>query len=201
MADITKTQGTVVLTHQLVTHPGTAKGDAQDVSRKLAAKIFLFHSSVEVAANTNPGRFLVQTSGSETGDDDWITEYEYDATISTADTELMDAVEPIGETSLAVTLTGGFAAYDKLYIQDVTTLANSEWRICQEISADASITIVDGLTAAKAINDTIWNDADLWTCTLDLTSVGRLRVVFMHEGAAGANCHVKALMVTGDSIE
>jgi len=200
IATIGKTADIDILTHQLVTHPGTAKGSAQDVSTKLAAKLFLFHASVEAAANTNPGRFLVLTSASASGNDDWVTDYEFDATISTADTELMDAVEGAGETVLAVSSTAGFAAYDKLYIQDVTTLANSEWRICQEIDSNVSITIVDGLTKAKAINDVIWNDADIFTLTMDLTSVVRLRVLFMHEGAAGCNCHVMAKMSTGDSI-
>lgn len=201
MATIYKTAYIDILTHQLVTHPATAKGDAQDVSTKLAAKLFLFHAAVESGvANTNPGRFLVQTSASATGNENWVTEYEFDATISTADTEAMDAAEPSGETALAVSSTTGFAAYDKLYIQDVTTLANSEWALCRKIVTDTTIDLVDGLTNAKAINDVIWNDADIFTCVLDLTAVTRLRVIFMHEGAAGANCHVKGLMVTGDSI-
>lgn len=166
----------------------------------MAATIILFHASVEAAANTNPGKFLVQTSGSSSGNEDWVTLYEYDATISTADTEAMTATEPIGETALAVVATTGFTAYDKLYIQDTGTLANSEWGICREITAMPSIDLVDGLTNAKDASDVIWNDANIWVCQLDLTSIGRVRVLFMHEGATGANCHVKGLMITGDSI-
>ena len=200
MATISKTAGTTILTHQAITHPDTAKGSAQDVSTKLAAKIFLFHASVEATANTNPGKFLVQTSPSSSGNDDWMTDYEFDATISTADTEAMTATEPIGETTLAVAATAGFVAYDKLYIQDTGTLANSEWALCQEISTDAFIKLVDGLTNAKDNADVIWNDCDIFTCVLDLTSVVRLRVIFMHEGAVGTNCHVMGMMSTGDSI-
>lgn len=200
MATISKTQGTVVLTHQAVTHPATVKGSTQDVTTKLAATLVLFHASVEGAANTNPGKFLVQISASSGGDEDWATVYEFDATISTADTEAMTGAEPIGETVLAVAATAGFVANDVLYIQDTGVVENSEWARCEAITATPSIDLVDGLTNAKDNADVIWNDADIFVCQLDLTAVGRLRVVFQHEGAAGVNCHVKGLMITGDSI-
>ena len=201
MATISKTADIDILTHQAVTHPATVKGSVQDVATKLAAKITLFHACVESAqANTNPGRFWVLTSASSSGDEDWEIVYEFDATISTADTEAMTATEPIGETSLAVASTANFVARDKLYIQDTGTLANSEWALCEAITATPSIDLVFGLTNQKDSSDIIWNDADIFTCFLDLTAVGRLRIVFSHEGAAGANCHVKGLMVTGDSI-
>lgn len=200
MATITKTVGTDILTHQAVTHPDTVKGSAQDVSTKLAATLFLFHASVEAAANTNAGSFLVQVSGASSGDEDWATVYNFTATVSTADTEAMTATEPATETVLAVASTTGFVAGDILYIQDTGTLANSEWARCQEIVTNTSINLIDGLTNQKDSADVIWNDADVFVCQLDLTAVSRLRVVFTHEGATGANCHVKALMVTGDSI-
>ena len=112
----------------------------------------------------------------------------------------MTATEPIGETVLAVVATAGFVATDLLYIQDTGTLADSEWARCQEIVANTSINLIDGLTTQKDSADVIWNDANVWAAQLDLTAVTRLRVVFQHEGTTGANVHVKALMVTGDSI-
>ena len=200
MATISKTQGTSILTHQAITHPATAVGSTQDVTTKLAATLILFHASVEATANTNPGKFLVQVSGSSSGNEDWATVYEFDATISTADTEAMTATEPAAETVLAVASTTGFVANDTLYIQDTGTLSDSEWARCQEIVTNTSIDLVDGLTNGKDSSDVIWNDADVFTCQLDLTAIGRLRVVFQHEGTTGANCHVKGLMVSGDSI-
>lgn len=201
MATISKTQGTAVLAHQAVTHPDTVKGSAQDVSTKLAATIYCYHASVEAAANTNPGSFLIQTSPSASGDEDWVTQVKLDATISTADTEAMTATEPVGETVLAVASTTGFVAGDTLYIQDASVVADGEWAKCQEIVTNVSINLIDGLTTQKDSADFIWNDADAFPgVQLDLTAVGRLRVVFQHEGATGANVHVKAIMVTGDSI-
>jgi hypothetical protein len=196
---ISKTAGTAVLAHQAVTHPDTVKGSAQDVSTKLAATVILFHSSIEATANTNAGSFYVQVSGSSSGDEDWATAASYTATVSTADTEAMTATEPAAETVMAVLSTTGFVAGDRLYIQN-TTAANGEWALCQEIVSDTSINLVDGLTNEQTSSSVIWNDADVFVCQLDLTAISRLRVVFQHEGATGANCHVKALMVSADSL-
>ena len=200
MATISKTADIAILAHQAVTHKNTVVGSTQDVTTKLAATILLFHASVEATANTNPGKFLIQVSGSESNNENWVTVYQLDATISTADTEAMTATEAVGEKVLAVASTTGFLANDILYIQDTGTLVNSEWARCQEIVSNTSIDLDDGLTTGKDSSDVIWNDANLFTCQLDLTSITRVRVVFQHEGAAGANCHIKGLMVTGDSI-
>lgn len=201
MATPTKTQGTVVLSHQAVTHPDTVVGSAIDVSTAIGGSIYLFHAAVEAVANTNPGIFLIQTSASSTGNEDWITMLSYAANDGTADTEAMTATEPAGETVLAVASTTGFLANDLLYIQDTVTLADSEWARCKEIVTNTSVDLVDGLTNAKDSSDVIWNDATLLNVPVDFTGAGRLRVVFQHEGAAGANVHIKALAVTTDSFE
>lgn len=195
---ISKTAGTALLSHQAVTHPDTVKGSAVDVSSKIAATVFLFHCSVEATANTNPGVFLVQTSASSSGDEDWVTAYTVPVTISTADTEAMTATEPVGETVLAVASTTGFVANDYLYIQN-TTVGNGEWARCQEIVSNTSINLIDGLTNEQTSSSVIWNDADVIPIQISLLSEARIRVVFQHEGTTGANCHVKAMMVTADS--
>lgn len=196
---LTKTLGIEILTHQVVTHPNSVVGTTQDVSDIKAATIVLFHASVETAANTNPGKFLVQILGSGSGNEHWATVYEFDATISTADSEAMTATEPVGETVLAVAATAGFVALDKLYIQDTGTLENSEWGLCQKIVLNTSINLIDGLTTAKDAADVLWNDVDIFTCQLDLRSVSYIRVLFIHEGTAGANVHIKGLMNTDNS--
>ena len=200
MSAFNKTQGITILTHQAVAHPGTVKGDIQDVSTKLSATLILSHASVEAAANTNPGTFHVRISASASGDEDWVTIQKFTAQVSTADTEALTATEPSGETVLACTSTTGFAAGDGLYIQDTEKVVNSEWRVCQEIVTNTSINLLDGLARRKESSDVVWNDAEIFHMQLDLSSVGRLSVFFQHEGASGANVHVKAMMITGDSI-
>lgn len=200
MATPSKTAGTVLLSHQGITHPDTVKGSAWDVSTIFQVEVLLYHASVEATANTNPGSFLVQVSGAAAGDEDWITKVEITAGSGTADTEAMTATEPVAETVLAVASTTGFAAKDGLYVQDAGTLADSEWGYCQEIVANVSINLLDGLTNQKDSSDVIWNKAETWAISVDVGAVKRLRVAFVHEGATGANVHVKAHGNSLDSV-
>ena len=201
MTVIAKTQGIELVAHQAVTHPGTVVGSAYDVTGAMAASIFCYHAFVEAAANTNPGSFLIQASPHDTGNETWATISTIGTSITTADTEAMTATEPVGETSLAVAFTTDFVPGDILYIQDTGTLANSEWNRCQEIVTDTSIELIDGLTNAKDSSDIIWNDAQQTVVTLDTTAYRRLRVVFQHEGAAGANVHIHVLMILAERVQ
>lgn len=201
MATITKTQGIEILTHAAVTHPGTVYGADQEVTTALGATIFMYAGFIEAAANTNPGSFIVQVSAASSGDEDWwdAGKFTIGETGTPAD-EALTATEASGETVLAVAATAGFAALDDIYILDAGVLAASEWAKIEQIVTNTSVDITDGLTTGKDSSDTIFGSAERFSMYLDLTAIGRLRVIFMHEGAAGANMHVKALMVTGDSI-
>lgn len=204
MATITpnKTDSINVLSHQAATHPVTIVGSAQDCRTKRAAVVFLYHAYVEATADTNPGKFKVQVrpdAGDGTATEHWITVFEGQAKGTTPDTENMTATEPVAETILAVASTTGFVADDLLYIQDTGTLADSEWNECQEIVTNTNIQLVDGLTTQKDSADVIWNDASKFVVALDLNGIESFRVVWSHEGATGANGHVKALAITYDS--
>jgi hypothetical protein len=197
-----KTDSVAVLAHQAATHPVTIVGSSIAALTKRSVTIFMYHAYVEAAADTNPGKFKVQIrpdAGDGSVNEHWVTIAEYVAKGTTPDTEAMTATEPIGETTLAVASTTGFAAEDDLYVQDTGTLANSEWGECQEIVTNTSILLLDGLTAQKDSSDVIWNDASRFVCHLDLEANESYRVVWSHEGATGANGHVKALGITHDS--
>ena len=200
MSAPTKTQGIAVLAHQAVVQPASAYGSAQDVSTKIAATIICFHAPIEAVANTVPGIWQIQGSGSSTGNEDWADIYTFSADSGTPGTEALTATEALGETVLAVASTTLFAANDVVYIKDTTTLADSEWGQIQEIATDASITLVDGLTTGKDSADFIWGNAERTVVQLDVMALGRVRVIFTHEGASGADVHVKALMITADTI-
>lgn len=197
-----KTDSVTVLAHQAATHPVTIVGSAIDVRTKRRAVIFLYHGYVEATADTNPGSFKVQVRP-DAGDgsvlEHWITVAKFTAKGTTPDTEAMTATEAAGETVLAVASTTGFAIEDELYIQDTGTLADSEWGEERTQVTNTSITLVDGLTTQKDSSDVIWNDASRWVLELDLNGIESFRVVWSHEGATGANGHVKALAITYDS--
>lgn len=197
-----KTDSVSVLSHQAATHPTTIVGSAIDCRTKVSALVFLYHAYVEATADTNPGRFLVQVrpdDGAGSVNEHWVTVFTGRAKGTTPDTEAMTATEPAGETSLAVASTTGFAVEDVLYIQDTGTLADSEWAICKTFVSNTNIQLIDGLTTQKDSADVIWNDASTWVVPLDLSDCESFRVVWQHEGATGANGHVKALAITKDS--
>jgi len=198
----TKTDSVEVLAHQAATHPTTIVGSAIDCRTKRAAVIHLYHGYVEAAADTNPGLFLVQVrpdAGDGAATEHWITVRKLTAKGTTPDTEAMTATEPVGETVLACASTTGFAVEDELYIQDTTTLADSEWATLKTFVANTSVNLIDGLTVQKDSADVIWNDASKFVVGLDLNGMESFRVVWTHEGAAGANGHVKAIAITYDS--
>lgn len=198
----TKTDSVEALAHQAATHPTTIVGSAINCRTKRGATIFLYHGYVEAAADTNPGKFLVQVrpdAGEGSTTEHWVTIAEIMARGTTPDTEAMTATEPIGETVLAVSSTTGFAVGDELYIQDTGTLADSEWATCKTFVTNTSVNLIDGLTVQKDSADVIWNDATKAVVQLDLNGIESFRVVWTHEGASGANSHVKALAITYDS--
>lgn len=197
-----KTDSVAVLSHQAATHPTTIVGSAIDCRSKRAAVVYLYHGYVEAAADTNPGSFKVQVrpdAGDGTATEHWVTVAQLTVRGGTPDTEAMTATEPIGETTLAVASTTGFAVDDLLYIQDTGTLADSEWAECKTFVANTNIQLIDGLTTAKDSADVIWNDASRFVVALDLNGIESFRVVWSHEGTTGANGHVKALATTYDS--
>jgi hypothetical protein len=186
-----------VLAHQTAVHPTTIVGSAVSCIGYKKATLFLYHGYVEATADTNAGSFLVQVrpeAYASTVNEHWITlGSAYAAAGGTPDTEAMTATEPAGETVLACASTTGFAVGDLLYIQDAGTLADSEWARLRKFTADTNITLVDGLVTGKDSSDVIWNDASLDVVELDVTGYEAFRVVWTHEGATGANGHVKAL--------
>lgn len=197
-----KTDSVEVLAHQAATHPTTIVGAAIDCRTKIQALVFLYHAYVEATADTNPGRFIVQVrpdTGEGTANEHWVTVAEFAPLGTTADTEALTATEPAGETTLAVASTAGFVARDIVYIQDTGTLADSEWGICRTIVTNTNIQLIDGLTTQKDSSDVIWNDASEFVVALDLRACESFRVVWQHQGATGANSHIKALAVTYDA--
>jgi hypothetical protein len=204
MATITpnKTDSVVALAHQTAVHPVTIVGSAINCSTKRAVVLYLYHGYIEATADTNPGKFKVQVrpdDGAGSGTEHWITVVELAAKGTTPDTEAMTATEPVGETALACASTTGFLADDLLYIQDTGTLADSEWAECREIVTNTTVDLVDGLTVQKDSADVIWNDASKFVVALDLNGIESYRVIWSHEGATGANGHVRASASTYDS--
>jgi len=197
-----KTDSIAVLAHQVATHPTTIVGSAIDVSTKKAISLHLFHGYIEATADTNPGRFLIQVradDGAGSVNEHWITVAELVALGTTPDDENLTTTESAGDSSLAVASTTGFVAGDLLYIRNVGTLANSEWARLKSIVSNTSLELMDGLTNGMTSSDKVFNDASAWVVNLDVRNIEAIRVVWFHQGATGADGHIKVLGVTHDS--
>lgn len=195
---------TVLLAHQAVTHPATVVGSAISVPsitvdpdtgqqhRVDEVLVEVYHAFNEEGANTNPQSILIQTSMSESGNDDWVTAAEHIASTVSPVIEALTGTEPVGETVIAVADEAGSVAGDLIYIRD-TVVSDSEWALVKEVVVNTSIDLVDGLTTAHAATTTsIFTQAEKFSSVVSLKGIERIRLVYMNEGGTAANTHVKA---------
>jgi len=204
MADWTQGDETSALDHQLVTHPAVIKGNAVTCTEWDSVFLTLFHALVEAVANTNPGTFVVRGTLAGNGDDGWVILGKFTCSSGTVNPEVLTADEPPGETVIAVASTAGaYASGEWCYLDDISHIVQSEWRRIESVQANTSVTLVDGLTAAKnnTDSDVMYDIADVFFLSIDVRALKRFRVDFEHGGAAGANCHVKGTYVAATDFE
>ena len=208
MADFTQLAIDDNIPHQEVTHSATTLatvvGTEEGVtSGELWTTIHMHHAFIEEGANTNPQSFFVQTNLAATGSDEsWTTVAQFTTTNATTVEEDMTATEAAGETELAIASSTGFVNGDYIYIEDNTTVANSEWQQIAFVTATPTINIVSpGLETGKDSADRIWSDAETFTFILDLSGVGRWRVVYMNQGGTARNTAIWVRFITTTDIE
>lgn len=200
-----KTANVTLLAHSRVIHPDSVKGTELDVSGDYALAISLFHGYVEDTADTNPGKFIVWGSVKTSGDESWTPILELPVKGTDPDKLDFGGAEAAGQTDLTLNAVTGLATGDLVYMQDTNgglptgttgglsspeTL--SEWGYLRKASGTTA-TVLVGITNAKDANDDFYNDASIFQLTLDVSTLSRIRVDFVHEGATGANSDVLAL--------
>ena len=201
MADFTVTTVFDLITHQRVTHPasviGSARPPAPDGSF-ISVNIWMYHALHEVQVNTNPGTFFVQTRG-EAVNDQWMNVAQFLTSNLTAATSDLTATEAIGVTEIAITSSASFKAADYIYIDDATADVDDEWHHISEIDGGVGtdLTLAEGLVNAKASGDDAWTLAEGFFFPLPLAGVFEYRVIYIHQGAVGADT---AIWVTGVEV-
>lgn len=191
-----------ILAHQSVVHPTTVIGSGVNCTGKRGVTLFLYHGYVEAAGDVNFGKFIVQVrpnAGDSNVQEDWVDLVPLPAKGTTPDTEAMTATEPVGETVLACASTSGFAVEDEIYIQNAAVVASGEWNKLRSIQTNTSLTMVNGITNPQDATSIIWNDASKYIVKMELESIQSFRVIWTHEGATGANGHIKGLASFWDS--
>jgi hypothetical protein len=197
MATITKTQGTSLLSLQSVASNTVVISSAQDVSTKLAATVFIHFGRRAATALTEGMEFRVEASSKSSGDGHWYPLAVFKTAIAASETEAVSGTVSSGTNVITVASTTNLVAGDLIYI-DNGTIANSEWGRIKSIATNTSVTIEDNLVNAQT-SSTIYDQAEFFAAQLDLTAVGRLRLVADGRNT-GQAVAVEAHMVTGDSI-
>ena len=179
------------LAHQHFTHAATTLpivGTARTASgTMLFVELEFMHGFIEAAANTNPGFFRVQVTQEGTNNDQWVTVAEFTVFNGTPTSIDPTNAEGAGDTLVETTVTTGATVGGYYYWQDATAVADGEWVTVGNFVAATSITLIDGITNAKAATDLLFSNAEHWTWKLELGGVERYRVCYIHAGAVGAD--------------
>jgi len=197
MATITKTQGTSLLSLQSLASNSVALGSAADVSTKLAATVFIHFGRRAATALTEGLEFRIEASAKSSGDGFWWPLAVFKTALAAASDEAVSGTVSAGTNVITVASTTGLVAGDLIYI-DNGTIGNSEWGRIKSIVTNTSVTIEDNLLNAQT-GATIYDQAEFFVAQLDLTAIGRIRVVADGRNT-GQAVAVEAFMITGDSI-
>jgi hypothetical protein len=197
MATITKTQGTSLLALASIASNTVSVGSAVDVSTKLAATVFIHFGRRAATALTEGMEFRIEASAKSSGDGFWWPLAAFKTAIATSEAEAVSGTVTAGTNVITVASTTNLIAGDLIYI-DNGTIGNSEWGRIKSISTNASVTIEDNLLNAQT-GATIYDQAEYFVAQLDLTAVGRIRVVADGRNT-GQAVAAEAFMVTADSI-
>ena len=196
MANITKTQGTSVLSLQSVASNTVLISSDIDVSTKLAATVFIHFGRRATTALTAGMEFRLEASAKSSGSGYWWPVATFTSAIAAAESETV-LLAASGQKVLTMASTNNLVVGDVIFI-DNGTIGSSEWAKIKSVSAGVSITVEDDLVNAQT-SSVVYDQAELYVAQIDLTAIGRLRLV-ANGASTGQAVAVEALIVTGDSI-
>lgn len=198
MATVTKTQGTSLFTAQQLNANSVLKSNVQDVSSKFAATIFINFGLIDTTGVLSSGvEFRLEASARSTGNDQWFPFITYKTSVLAPESEAVSGAAASGATVINVASTTNLAIGNIILFKN-TTIGNSEFARIRALSTNTNITLIDGLTNTQT-GSTIYNRAEKFASSIDLTAIGRIRLV-----ADGSNTNkntlIQAYLITGDSI-
>jgi hypothetical protein len=200
MADLTQSAVVDLLAHQEITHPGNVVGAWTSIESYLSGMIAIWLANIETTANATGVIVTVEGSNSADGSDPFILQ-RFAGSATAAETEVLTATEPIGETVMAVASTTNLTVGDVIYIKDDTSVATSEWHEIVAVATNTSITLKDGLAVEKVANDDVYNQASKFLFPFQNVGLKAIRVVIVHQAASGSDIRVKAEGVFETDIE
>lgn len=174
------------------------EGATVDVSACYEAMLHIWFALSNATAHTGT-KIKIQVSANTSGDEDWTDYLEFVSITGTTNLELITN-NPLAAagTSITVASTTGYVP-GWVFLEDVSTFANSEWVYVTVVTTNTSLTILDGVTREHAQNSICNSVAAVYTITLPPSAV-RCRIVYDNTyDADGATVAIKASIskVTG----
>lgn len=172
------------------------EGNTVDVSGFYDGLLQVWYALTNATAHTG-SKAYVEYSTDTTGDEDWA---ELEQLIFGTGTTNLEVITnnplSVGGTSITVASTTGYTVGKWLFLEDVSTFANSEWVRIKALTTDTSITAVDGVTRQHAQNSILNSVAGCCIPVYIPPTVQRLRVIYDNTfDTDGATIAIKAQVV------
>ena len=193
----TKAKNITVFTLASTAASSVAISSDVDVSTIWGASFFIRFGRRSASAAGAGVNIRIEGSFASSGNNTWIPLAVFTTNFAACEAEAVSGTVSSGTNVITVASTTNLTAGDIIYI-DNGTIANSEWARIKSISANVSVTIEDNLVNAQT-GATIYDSAEMYVAQLDLSSIGRIRVVVDGSLFTQANT-VEVKMVTLSSI-
>ena len=197
MATFTKTQNVSLLALQSVASNTVVMSAVQDVTTKISAFIGIHFGRRVVTALTAGVEIRIEGSLTGSGDLQWFPLATFMTTTAAVEAEAVSGTVSGGTNVITVASTTNLTVRDLIYI-DNTTITDGQWGRIKAVATNTSVTIEDNLVNAQT-GATLYDGAEFFAAQLDLSSVGRIRLV-VDASNTGVAVAVQAIMVTCDSI-
>jgi hypothetical protein len=172
------------------------EGTTEEVSDAYDAVLYVWWALTNATAHTGT-KVKVQVSTDTTGDEDWSDLTELVVGVGTTNLEVItNNPAAIGTTAFTCSSTTGYTAATWVFLEDVTTFANSEWLYLTAVAANTSVTAIDGSTREHAANSILNSQAGAMTPVAIPFSAQRVRVIYDNTyDADGATVAIKSQLV------
>lgn len=188
-----KTQGTTLLSLQAVSASAEVVGSEVDVTGKFAGMVFIHFGRTTNAAPSAGVTFRIEAADKSSGAGHWYPVAQVTTNINACNTSTNTSTSGANQTLASGT---GFAVQDLCLVNDGTQ-ANAEWARIKSISSNV-LTMEENLINSHSTGST-YNKAEMYAIPIDLSGIGRLRVVA--DGSAHAQAFVcEAYLNTLDSV-
>lgn len=172
------------------------EGTTEEVSDAYDAVLYVWWALTNATAHTGT-KIKVQISTDNSGDEDWSDLTELVVGIGTTNLEVItNNPAAIGTTVFTCSSTTGYTAGTWVFLEDVSTFANSEWLYLTTVTSNTSVTAIDGSTREHAQNSILNSVAGAMTPVVIPFSAQRVRVIYDNTyDADGATVAIKSQLV------